>query len=180
MQTILVVIALGDRCVSIALPLPPTCIGANAKDANPKATVAKCGRLVGSDSIAVYFPPILARSRVGHRHDMRDGGGRPVMIHVLAIIAARPGQRETVLQAFRENVPTVRAEQGCIEYGAAVDVEGLGEIQAEFGPDTFVVIEKWASVDALKAHAVTPHMKAFGAKTRPMIASRTIHVLSPT
>jgi hypothetical protein len=39
MQTILVVIALGDRCVSMALPLPPTCFGANAKDANPKATV---------------------------------------------------------------------------------------------------------------------------------------------
>jgi len=102
------------------------------------------------------------------------------MIHVLAIITARPGQRETVLQAFRENVPAVRAEQGCIEYGAAVDVEGLGEIQTRFGPHTFVVIEKWASVDALKAHAVAPHMKAFAAKTRPMIASRTIHVLSPT
>jgi len=102
------------------------------------------------------------------------------MIHVLAIITAKPGQRETVLQAFRANVPAVRAEAGCIEYGAAVDVEGLGEIQTQFGPDTFVVIEKWASVDALKAHAVTPHMKAFGAKTRPMLASRTIHVLSPT
>jgi quinol monooxygenase YgiN len=102
------------------------------------------------------------------------------MIHVLAIITARPGQRETVLQAFRANVPAVRAEEGCIEYGAAVDVGGLGEIQTQFGPDTFVVIEKWASVDALKAHAVAPHMKAFGANTRPMIASRVIHVLSPT
>ena len=71
MQTILVVIALGDRCVSMALPLPPTCFGANAKDANPKATVAKCGRLVGSDSIAEYFPPISTRSRVGRRKRCR-------------------------------------------------------------------------------------------------------------
>src|SRR5712692_7646373 len=57
------------------IPLPPTCFGANAKDANPKATVAKCGRLVGSDSIAVHFPPILTRSRVGHRHDMVMAAG---------------------------------------------------------------------------------------------------------
>src|ERR1700693_3566598 len=55
----------------MALPLPPTCFGANAKNANPKATVAKCGRLVGSDSIAEYFPPISTRSRVGRRKRCR-------------------------------------------------------------------------------------------------------------
>jgi quinol monooxygenase YgiN len=102
------------------------------------------------------------------------------MIHVLAIITAKPGQRDTVLEAFRANVPSVRAEQGCIEYGAAVDVDGFRGFQTEFGPDTFVVIEKWASPDALKAHAAAPHMAAYAAKTRPLIASRVIHVLAPT
>ena len=29
------------------------------------------------------------------------------MIHVVAIITAKPGQREEVLQAFRANVPAV-------------------------------------------------------------------------
>src|SRR5712692_6584307 len=48
----------------MALPLPPTCFGANAKDANPKATLAKCGRLVGGDSITEHFPPISTWSRV--------------------------------------------------------------------------------------------------------------------
>jgi len=48
----------------MALPLPPTCFGANAKDANPKATVAKCGRPVGGDSITEHFPPISTWSRV--------------------------------------------------------------------------------------------------------------------
>ena len=43
------------------------------------------------------------------------------MIHVIAVITARPGKREAILQAFRANVPAVRAEKGCIEYGAAVD-----------------------------------------------------------
>ena len=50
---------------------------------------------------------------------------------------------------------------------------------AKFGDDTFVVIEKWESPEALKAHAASPHMAAYGAKTREMIASRVIHVLSP-
>jgi quinol monooxygenase YgiN len=41
------------------------------------------------------------------------------------------------------------------------------------------VIEKWESLEHLKAHGASPHMAAYGAKTRPMIASRVIHVLSP-
>jgi quinol monooxygenase YgiN len=102
------------------------------------------------------------------------------MIHVVAIITTKPGQRATVLDAFNANVPAVRAEKGCIEYGAAIDlVPSLGAIQADFGPDTFVVIEKWESPDALRAHGASPHMAAYGAKTKDLLASRVIHVLSP-
>ena len=100
------------------------------------------------------------------------------MIHVVAIITTNPGQRETVLQAFRANVPAVHAEDGCIEYGATVDADA-GGFQTKFGADTFVVIEKWASLDALKAHAASPHMQAYAAKTRELLANREIHVLSP-
>ena len=99
------------------------------------------------------------------------------MIHVVAIITAKPGQRAAVLQQFAANRPNVLAEAGCIEYGAAVDVENMGT--AAFGPDTFVVIEKWESADHLKAHAVAPHMKEYGGKTKDLLASRQIHVLSP-
>jgi quinol monooxygenase YgiN len=101
------------------------------------------------------------------------------MIHVVAIITAKPGMREQILQAFRANMPTVHAEQGCIEYGPAVDAEGAGGIQTKFGPDTFVVIEKWESLDALKAHGASAHMAAYAAKTRDLVASRIIHVLEP-
>lgn len=99
------------------------------------------------------------------------------MIHVLAIITTKPGKRDEVLGHFRANVPAVKAEQGCIEYGAATDADGPF---AKFGPDTFVVIEKWESPDALKAHAAAPHMAAYAAKTREHIANRAIHVLAPT
>jgi quinol monooxygenase YgiN len=101
------------------------------------------------------------------------------MINVLAIITAKPGKRDEVLAAFRANVPAVKAEQGCIEYGAAVDAAGVGGFQTKFGDDAFVVIEKWESLDALKAHAASPHMAAYGAKTKELLASRVIHVLSP-
>ncbi len=65
------------------------------------------------------------------------------MIRVIAIITAKPGRREEVLSAFRANIPAVRAEKGCIEYGAAIDAEGFGSFQAKMGPDTFVAIETW-------------------------------------
>ena len=101
------------------------------------------------------------------------------MIHVLAIITTQPGQREAVLEAFRANIPAVHAEDGCIEYGPAIDADGAGAVQTPLGPDTFVVVEKWASMDALRAHSAAPHMAAYGAKVKPMLASRVIHVLSP-
>jgi quinol monooxygenase YgiN len=101
------------------------------------------------------------------------------VIHVLAIITTKPGRREEVLGHFRANMPAVHAEAGCIEYGPAVDAEGLGSFQTQLGPDTFVVIEKWESVEALKAHAAAPHMAAYAAKTRDLLASRVIHVLAP-
>ena len=101
-------------------------------------------------------------------------------VHVVAIITAKTGMRDQVLAAFRANVPAVHAEKGCIEYGATIDAEGVGGLQTKFGDDTFVVVEKWESLDALKAHAAAPHMASYAAKTKDMLASRVIHVLSPT
>jgi quinol monooxygenase YgiN len=101
------------------------------------------------------------------------------MIHVLAIVTAKPGMRDTILKVFHANMPAVRAEKGCIEYGPAIDADGVGGIQTKLGPDTFVVVEKWESIEALKAHAAATHMAAYAAKTKEMIASRVIHVLSP-
>jgi quinol monooxygenase YgiN len=100
-------------------------------------------------------------------------------VHVVAVITAKPGMRDQVLEAFRANVPAVHAEAGCIEYTATIDADGAGAIQTKLGDDTFIVVEKWESLDALKAHAAAPHMAAYAAKTKDMIASRAIHVLSP-
>jgi quinol monooxygenase YgiN len=100
------------------------------------------------------------------------------MIRVVAVITAKPGRRDEILAAFRDNVPAVRAEKGCIDYAAHIDATGIGPFQAKFGPDTFAVIESWESPEALAAHVAAPHMAAYGKKTRDLIASRAIHVLS--
>lgn len=100
------------------------------------------------------------------------------MIHVIAILTAKPGQRDKVLAAFRANMPAVHAEDGCIEYVPVVDADGVGPFQTRLGPDAFMVVEKWASLDALKAHAAAPHMQAYGAKVKDLLAGRVIHVLT--
>ncbi len=101
------------------------------------------------------------------------------MLHLIAILTTKPGQRDAVLEAFQANVPAVLAEPGCIEYTATVDAAGLEDMQAPLGPDTFIVVEKWASAPALRAHSIAPHMAAFGAKTKDLMASRLLHILSP-
>lgn len=98
------------------------------------------------------------------------------MIHVIAILTAKTGLRARVLEAFNANVPNVLAEDGCIEYGAAVDIAGASPA---FGPDTFVVVEKWRDLTALKAHAASAHMKAYAAATQDWMDKRAVHVLDP-
>ncbi|WP_373085531.1 putative quinol monooxygenase [Sneathiella sp.] len=100
-------------------------------------------------------------------------------VNIIAMITAKPGKLEEVLAAFKANVPAVQAEQGCIEYNAVIDMEGVGGFQTKIGENSFAVIEKWENIDALMAHATSAHMKAYGAKTKDMLESRVIHVLSP-
>ena len=101
------------------------------------------------------------------------------MIHVLAIITAKPGQREAVLAEFRANMPAVHAEAGCVEYQPVIDAPDAGPAQTALGPDTFCVIEKWETMDALRTHSGAPHMKAYAGRVKEMLASRVIHILSP-
>ena len=100
------------------------------------------------------------------------------MIHVIAVITTKPGQRDTVLNTFKANMPAVHAEQGCIEYRPVIDAEGAGPIQTEMGADTFMVIEKWETMSDLEAHAKSAHMAAYAAKVKDAIAERAVHVLT--
>jgi quinol monooxygenase YgiN len=99
------------------------------------------------------------------------------MIHVLATIEIVEGKREVFLEEFRRIIKDVRDEDGCIEYGPAID---LATDFAEPPKNNLVtVIEKWASVPALQAHLKAPHMARYRERVKDMVLGIKIQVLKP-
>ncbi len=101
------------------------------------------------------------------------------MIHVIATIEIVDGKRNDYLAAFHELVPLVLAEEGCIEYGPAIDVATPIEIQEPPQENTVTVIEKWESVEALLAHLQAKHMQENREKVKDMLAGIKIQILKP-
>jgi quinol monooxygenase YgiN len=101
------------------------------------------------------------------------------MIHVLATIDLRPNTRDRFLDEFRGIVDEVRAEHGCLEYGAAVDLATDLPAQPPTRDDVAVIVEKWTDLDALRAHLGAAHMKAYRERVKPYVVRSTLHVLEP-
>lgn len=101
------------------------------------------------------------------------------MIHVIATIEAAVGKRDALLAEFNRVVPLVRAEDGCIEYGAAVDTPTPLAAQPPVRPDVVVVVEKWATLDALVAHTQAPHMADYRQRVSDLVRTVTLQVLQP-
>jgi quinol monooxygenase YgiN len=101
------------------------------------------------------------------------------MIHVIATVELAPGTRDKFLAEFRKLIADVRAEAGCIEYGPTIDAETDIAIHFKVGADRVVVIEKWETVAALKAHGVAPHMQAYRARVKDYVRGMELRVLSP-
>jgi quinol monooxygenase YgiN len=99
------------------------------------------------------------------------------MVHVIAKITAQPGQRDELLAEFHKLVPQVHAEAGCIEYVPAVDVASGIDAQQPIGDDSFLVIEKWESIQHLQDHLAAPHMAAYRETVRELVSSVTLNVL---
>jgi quinol monooxygenase YgiN len=102
------------------------------------------------------------------------------MIHVIATIHTTPGKRAEFLTQFHWVVPFVQAEDGCIEYGPAVDVQSpLTAVQPPLRPDVVIVVEKWASMDALIAHTKAPHMVEYRQRVTGLVTSVSLQILEP-
>ena len=101
------------------------------------------------------------------------------MIHVIASIEVKPENRAQLLAAFAELVPQVKAEEGCLEYGPAIDLATPIERQTPPRDNVITVIEKWESVPALQAHLVAPHMDAFRERVQDLVDGLTLQVLEP-
>lgn len=101
------------------------------------------------------------------------------MIHVIATIELHAGKREAFLEAFHELMPQVHAEPGCIEYGPAVDVESGIPRQGELRANVAVILEKWESLDHLKAHLAASHMGEYREKVKDLVDSVSLQILQP-
>lgn len=101
------------------------------------------------------------------------------MIHVLAQIEITPGHRDDFLAEFAKVAILVRQEAGCIEYGAAVDIATGIPVQVLLGGNSILIIEKWESVEHLKAHLVAPHMTDYRVRIKPFVQSVQLQVLEP-
>jgi len=101
------------------------------------------------------------------------------MVHVVATIELHSGARAQFLGEFQQIVSTVRAEDGCLEYGAAIDVPTGLPAQPSVRDHVVVVIEKWRDLPALKAHLVAPHMTAYRARVKELVIKTTLQVLEP-
>ncbi len=98
------------------------------------------------------------------------------MISVIASIRVRAGERDLFLEMFKANVPTVRGEDGCIEYVPTLDIDA-GLPGQEFDENVVTVVEKWRDIASLKAHLRSPHMQLFAERTRDLVDNRSLKVL---
>lgn len=71
---------------------------------------------------------------------------------VVATLTPRDGQADAVREALLEAVPRVHAEPGCELY-ALHEAEGC-----------FVLVERWASAEALRVHGSAEALTALGAR----------------
>jgi quinol monooxygenase YgiN len=102
------------------------------------------------------------------------------MIHVIATIQVAPGRRADFLTEFRQLVPQVLSEKGCLAYGPAVDIAApIAGVPAARG-DVVTVVEKWESVEALQAHLAAPHMARYRESVKDLVSGVDIRVLEPT
>jgi quinol monooxygenase YgiN len=101
------------------------------------------------------------------------------MIHVIATVELAQGKREAFLEEFRRLVPLVRTEAGCLEYGPAVDVDSGIAAQIPQREAVVTVVEKWESLDALRAHLQAPHMAAYRSRVKDFVVGVKLQVLQP-
>jgi quinol monooxygenase YgiN len=101
------------------------------------------------------------------------------MIYVIATIEVKAGKREAFLAEFHKNMPNVRAEKGCIEYGPTVDATTDIKAQMPLRENVVTIVEKWESLQALHAHLAAPHMAVYRERVKDLVVGVTLQILDP-
>ncbi len=101
------------------------------------------------------------------------------MIQVIATITTRPGCREGVLAAIRDNLAAVRGEAGCLGYTPTVDLASGLPAQGPCREETITLVEAWESLEALLVHLRAPHMATYRDKVKDWVSGVALQVLTP-
>jgi quinol monooxygenase YgiN len=95
----------------------------------------------------------------------------PATVVVAATVQVKDDAQDQALAAITTAIEATHAEPGCIAYALHRDTQD---------PTRFVIIEKWASQDALQEHGQTPHLKQLFADLGPLLTGApTITYTSP-
>ena len=98
------------------------------------------------------------------------------MLHVIVNMRIKEGRMQDFLAACEELRPLVLHESGCHAYEYTRDVVSPFSPEQPIEADRITLLERWETLDALKAHLETPHMKAAGARMKGMRASVEIRL----
>jgi len=98
------------------------------------------------------------------------------MISVIASVRIKADRVSQFIEIIKANVPEVRKEKGCIEYSPAVDIDSGLPVQ-KLDKNVVTIVEKWESVEALRAHLKTPHMLAYREKVKDIVEDLSVKVL---
>ncbi len=101
------------------------------------------------------------------------------MIQVIATVELRPDCLDEYLAVLHENVPKVKAEEGCLAYEPTVDIDSGLPVQGEIRQNTITIVEAWVNLDALHAHLKTPHMAAYREAAKDYVQNVRLQVLQP-
>jgi len=99
------------------------------------------------------------------------------MLHILVTMMIKEGRMQEFLAVCEELRPQVLQEKGCLAYDYTREVPSPLGIQEPLEPNRITLIERWESLDALKAHMEAPHMKKAAARLKDLRASVTARVL---
>jgi len=101
------------------------------------------------------------------------------MVQLTVTVTTRPGCVPDYISAFRDLVPKVLLEEGCLEYGIYVDSKDP-RFDNPIRPDTVVLCEKWASIEALQHHTRnSPALNEFRRQVKDIKITSSYTLLVP-
>ena len=101
------------------------------------------------------------------------------MIYVIATVDLAEGKQASYLKELNKLVPLAISENGCLQYGLAVDVAIGISVQEPINENSVSIIERWTDIDALKVHLKAPHMQSYQKAVKGYVKKVTIRVLEP-